>query len=395
MLLCGVLISLVIHTHKTMEALLKAAAYADELERRVQVLEENVSKQNAAIQRVLTATSSPPKQKLLVDKHVGFLWKLIEGKNTEDSLEFVMTEHLRIQGIFWGLGAMDLLQQDIPADKQRELVEFALQCFDKKRGGFGGNINHEAHMLYTQHAVYVLAQLHSLHVLDDNVTECGQTYRQRIVHYVNSLQLDNGAYQGDEWGEVDTRFAFCAAVTLAVLGAEMPNKQKTVEYILSTRNELDGGFGCNGNVESHAGYVYTALGALAVLGGLDSVQTWDSLAWWLCERQCDSGGLNGRPEKLADVCYSWWVLASLHMLGRVDWIDKDKLETFILTCQDCEFGGIGDHPDNVGDVYHTFFGLCGLSLLGKNTHDDAREVDPVFALPKSICKELGLEWFGV
>ena len=27
-------------------------------------------------------------------------------------------------------------------------------------------------------------------------------------------------------------------------------------------------------------------------------------------------GLNGRPEKLPDVCYSWWVLASLAILNR-------------------------------------------------------------------------------
>jgi len=43
----------------------------------------------------------------------------------------------------------------------------------------------------------------------------------------------------------------------------------------------------------------------------------DLLGWWLSERQCDSGGLNGRPEKQADVCYSWWILSSLSILGRV------------------------------------------------------------------------------
>ena len=32
--------------------------------------------------------------------------------------------------------------------------------------------------------------------------------------------------------------------------------------------------------------------------------------------------LSGRPEKLPDVCYSWWVLASLKIIGRLHWIDK-------------------------------------------------------------------------
>lgn len=30
----------------------------------------------------------------------------------------------------------------------------------------------------------------------------------------------------------------------------------------------------------------------------------------------------GRPEKLPDVCYSWWVLASLKIIGRLHWINK-------------------------------------------------------------------------
>lgn len=59
----------------------------------------------------------------------------------------------------------------------------------------------------------------------------------------------------------------------------------------------------------------------------------DTLGWWLAERQLPSGGLNGRPEKLPDVCYSWWVFSSLNILGRDHWIDKEQLKTFILASQ--------------------------------------------------------------
>lgn len=53
----------------------------------------------------------------------------------------------------------------------------------------------------------------------------------------------------------------------------------------------------------------------------------------LCERQTKSGGLNGRPEKLQDVCYSWWCLTALSILNRLHWIDRDALSSFILQCQ--------------------------------------------------------------
>ena len=55
----------------------------------------------------------------------------------------------------------------------------------------------------------------------------------------------------------------------------------------------------------------------------------------------------GRPEKLPDVCYSWWVLASLKIIGRIHWIDKNKLEKFILACQDDETGGFADRPGDM------------------------------------------------
>jgi len=51
----------------------------------------------------------------------------------------------------------------------------------------------------------------------------------------------------------------------------------------------------------------------------------DRLGWWLCERQLPSGGLNGRPEKLPDICYSWWVLSTLAILGRLQWLDKEAI----------------------------------------------------------------------
>ena len=74
------------------------------------------------------------------------------------------------------------------------------------------------------------------------------------------------------------------------------------------------------------------MGALAIVGRLDLVDA-DKLGGWLSERQLDNGGLNGRPEKLEDVCYSWWVATSLAMIGRLHWIDGNKLTRFILKCQ--------------------------------------------------------------
>jgi hypothetical protein len=47
-------------------------------------------------------------------------------------------------------------------------------------------------------------------------------------------------------------------------------------------------------------------------------------------------------------------------------------------------------------VFHTFFGIAGLSLLGKFPESSGKftgyiGVDPAFALPVNIVKELGLK----
>jgi prenyltransferase beta subunit len=56
----------------------------------------------------------------------------------------------------------------------------------------------------------------------------------------------------------------------------------------------------------------------------------DELAMWLKERQTLKGGFNGRPEKLADVCYSWWIYSALYTLKFENWIDYSALESYIL-----------------------------------------------------------------
>lgn len=78
--------------------------------------------------------------------------------------------------------------------------------------------------------------------------------------------------------------------------------------------------------------VWVCVAALAILDRLDIVDR-DTLGAWLSERQLPSGGLNGRPEKLEDVCYSWWDLASLSILGKLHWINRNKLIDFILSSQ--------------------------------------------------------------
>lgn len=141
-----------------------------------------------------------------------------------------------------------------------------------------------------------------------------------------------GTFAGDEWGETDTRFLYGALNALSLLGLlSTINLPAAIDHVRACAN-VDGGYGISPGAESHAGQTFTCLGALAIAGQSDLVDR-DRVGRWLSERQLDKGGLNGRPEKREDVCYSWWVLSSLAMIDRLHWIDSTKLQTFILECQ--------------------------------------------------------------
>lgn len=237
-------------------------------------------------------------------------------------------------------------------------------------------------MIYTTSAIQILALQDSLSSID----------HEKVINYIVSLQnKDTGAFSGSTiYAEYDTRFIYCAFQALSLLSAlDRIDVPLAITYIHKCRN-FDGGFGLAPHAESHAGQVFTCLGALAIAGQLDIPEnkSWiDTCGWWLCERQLPMGGLNGRPEKLEDVCYSWWVLSSLKMIGKQGWIDKEALVKFILSAQDTDNGGIADRPGDVPDVFHTYFGIAGLSLLD---YPGLGPVNEIYSLPLETSKSLGL-----
>jgi geranylgeranyl transferase type-2 subunit beta len=316
-----------------------------------------------------SSSRAPAAPAFHVDKHVHYITTLDTAK---DTLSYHLSEHLRINGVYWGLTALHILGHPdaLPRD---ETISFVTSCL-QPCGGFSSAPGHDAHLLSTVSAIQVLATIDALDTIDTDL----------VAKWVAGLQKEDGVFAGDEWGETDTRFLYGAFNCLSLLGKmELINVEKAVEYVLKCWN-TDGGFGRAPGAESHAGQIFTCVGALAIAGRLGEVDA-EMLGDWLSERQLANGGLNGRPEKLEDVCYSWWVLSSLAMIGRLGWIDKEGLVGFILRCQDEKKGGISDRPNDEVDVFHTVFGIAGLSLLG---YEGLQEVDPVYCMPRSVTKRV-------
>ena len=87
---------------------------------------------------------------------------------------------------------------------------------------------------------------------------------------------------------------------------------------------------------------------------------------------------NGRCNKVADTCYTWWVGAALANLGQTDLLDWAPARRFLLEKMAHRIGGFSKHPGGPPDVYHACFGLTALAVVGE---PGLSELDSALAVP--------------
>lgn len=91
-------------------------------------------------------------------------WMATNQHKRKDELEYWLTEHLRLNGVYWGLTALHILghPDTLPRD---QTIDFVLSC-QSENGGFGAAPGHDAHMLYTVSAVQILVTIDAVDELD-------------------------------------------------------------------------------------------------------------------------------------------------------------------------------------------------------------------------------------
>jgi geranylgeranyl transferase type-2 subunit beta len=103
----------------------------------------------------MAETSPQPKQReLATAAHVKYVQSLDTKK---DELDYWLTEHLRLNGVYWGLTALHLLGHP-EALPRKDTIDFVVSC-QHENGGFGAAPGHDAHLLSTVSAVQILAMV--------------------------------------------------------------------------------------------------------------------------------------------------------------------------------------------------------------------------------------------
>jgi geranylgeranyl transferase type-1 subunit beta len=269
------------------------------------------------------------------------------------------------------------------------------------------------HFDYHQgHIAMTYTALCTLQALGDDLSRID---RFGIVAALATLQLDDGCFAcvaGDD-SEHDMRFLYCACAISYMLddwsGVDIP---RAVQYIQNCK-AYDGAIATVSNQEGHGGSTYCAVASLVlmdqveeVLSGIGSTDCYsssssgnttddtvgspscwkDELIHWCVHRQADGGGMQGRPNKAEDTCYSWWIGGTLRLLGYEDLLDGVPLRNFIISCQST-MGGFGKEVNAFPDPLHSFYSLGWLSLSShppsaeKATNTDV----PPLSLQKLNC----------
>ncbi|XP_027158789.1 geranylgeranyl transferase type-1 subunit beta-like [Coffea eugenioides] len=194
-----------------------------------------------------------------------------------------------------------------------------------------------------------------------------------ILKSMKNLQQLDGSFMPIHYGaETDLRFVFCAVAICFLLGNWSGlDREKAKDYIIKCQS-YDGGFGLIPGSESHGGATYCAVASLRLMGYIadDPLSKVMSpciidvpmLVDWCLQRQAEDGGFQGRPNKLTDTCYAFWVGGVLKILGAEKFIDEGGLRGFLLTCQS-QYGGFSKSSGQLPDLYHSFYGFCAFSLL--------------------------------
>ncbi|KAJ3243928.1 Geranylgeranyl transferase type-1 subunit beta [Chytriomyces hyalinus] len=214
----------------------------------------------------------------------------------------------------------------------------------------------------TSHVAMTYTALALLVILGDDLSRVN---RVAIVNWLKHSQTKLGSFvASQDNSESDMRFLFSACSISYILNDFSGiDKDAAVRYILNSKSH-ENAFGQGAELEAHGGSTYCAVASLALMDRLDALDA-DSvkmhLIEWLLKRQQEDGGFAGRPGKVSDTCYSFWIGGTLEILGAYQFVDADANRAFLETTVS-KSGGFSKVPDCNADPLHSYMGLAGLSV---------------------------------
>lgn len=208
-----------------------------------------------------------------------------------------------------------------------------------------------------------------------------------LVRHIHRSQSYDGGFSESLGHESHAGYAYCAVAALAVLdrpvddGTSGSKEQEASSTHYTQRKLLQEGIGdIPGFISFLVSRQFSYLEAQEKKAEEDDedpeTANFQMAGLSLSESNEDSMhiGYNGRCNKVADTCYTWWVLGSLSILGVLDQstsspatVGPEALSaarTFLLDKTQHAIGGFGKRAADPPDIYHSSLGLFALATMG-------------------------------
>ena len=192
-------------------------------------------------------------------------------------------------------------------------------------------------------------------------------WKTMMAQMLAELRRPDGGYAKAHEGQASSTYhTFLVLLCLQAIGAEIPEPQAILRFLLSQRAE-NGGFR-EIRVSKRAGSNPTAaaIGSLDILQALDA-DTADQAAEFLADMQTDEGGFRANTRiPIADVLSTFTSLVTLRTIQAWDHpdIDLSAVARFVRSLYDGG-GFLAAAWDEVVDVEYTFYGLGSLALIAR------------------------------
>ncbi|EPS27595.1 hypothetical protein PDE_02538 [Penicillium oxalicum 114-2] len=269
---------------------------------------------------------------------------------------------------------------DVPDIDVSGLITFIERC-QNYDGGMGESPFRESHSGHTYCAV---GSLHFLHqgrgkIPSSPLLSPGSRSFESLVGWLASRQTDrllgecDKDEEEDEDGEEDEDEEQEDQTTdgqrIRDSGAEVQTRDR--EARLVTEDESGNG--------PAPGSIEDTIGALPFL----APEANEGISW---------AGFNGRCNKLADTCYSFWNGAALMMLDRYSVIDDVRNRKYLLGKTQHLVGGFGKGVGDSPDLLHSYFGLVSLAFQGE---EGLARVEPALvATDRTVAHLESLPWWS-
>lgn len=264
---------------------------------------------------------------------------------------------------YWTLQSLFMLGHEFSSDIKTRAVN-TISRFQNKTGGFGGGPGQVSHLAATYSSIHALALIGdeaALSLID----------RKTLYDWFLSLKQSDGSFRMSIGGEIDIRASYCVVACASLLNLLTEELTTGMAEFIVKCQGFDGGLGCYPGVESHGGYTYCGLAALALLGEVEKFNIPHLISWAVQRQLHPEGGFQGRTNKLVDGCYTFWVGAIFPILANFapkvkqaipELYSREYLTSYVLNACQSMSGGLRDKPGKSPDAYHTAYVLSGLSI---------------------------------